>query len=134
MIELLVQSLFKFKYRVFISLKANNYINLPINNKITSANLINAKEFKFITIRDSLLTTLDINGLNQLANLNLQQNTLTQESIDNILVTFNNFNTIGTAGGTIDLSNQNPPTAPSATGLAAKTALESRNWIVLVDP
>lgn len=119
-------------YRIF-----NNYINLPINNKITSANLINAKEFFFIIIRDSLLTTLDINGLNKLVDINLQQNILTQESIDNILVTFNNFNTtyeIGTDGGTIDLSNQNPPTAPSVIGLAAKVALESRNWTVLVDP
>lgn len=115
----------------------NNYINLPINNKITNVNLNNAKKFKFITIRDSLLTILDINGLDKLVNLELQQNTLTQESIDNILVTYNNFNTtyqIGTDGGTIDLSNQNPPTVPSATGLAAKTSLEYRNWTVIVDP
>lgn len=115
----------------------NNYDNASVIDKITNANLINATNFKFITIRDSLLTTLDINGLNVLANIDLQQNSLTQESIDNILVTFNNFNTtyeIGSDGGTIDLSSQNPLTAPSAIGLAAKTALESRNWTVLVDP
>ncbi len=115
----------------------NNYFSVPVVNKIKSVKITNMKSLKFLTIYDSLLTNLDITGLEQLVEMNVQQNTLPQDSIDNILITFNNFNTtfeIGTAEGTIDLSNQNPPTPPSASGLVAKAKLESRNWTVIVDP
>ena len=115
----------------------SNYFSAPVVNKIKSVKINNMKILKVLTIYDSLLTNLTITGLKQLVEMNIQQNTLTQESIDNILITFNNFNTtyeIGTDGGTIDLSNQNPPSPPSASGLAAKAELESRNWTVIVDP
>jgi hypothetical protein len=115
-----------------------NYIDelAPINNKVTNAVVTNLTNMLFITIKDSLLTTLNIEGSKELVNLDLHGNELTQDGIDNILTTFNNFNTtfqIGTDGGTINLSNQNPPTSPGPSGIAAKAELESRNWTVLVD-
>jgi hypothetical protein len=115
-----------------------NYIDelAPINNKVTTAVVNNLKILKFITIKDSLLTTLNIEGSTILVNLDLHGNNLTQEGIDTILTTFNNFNTtfqIGTDGGTIDLSGQNPPTSPGPPGIAAQIELASRNWTVLVD-
>ncbi len=115
----------------------SNYFDEPVVNKITSMTFIKMQKLKFLTIRDSLLTDLNLNDSKEIVNIDLQYNTLTQESVDNILVSLNNFNTtyeIGTNGGTIDLSNQNPPMAPSAAGLAAKADLESRNWTVIVDP
>jgi hypothetical protein len=116
-----------------------NYIDelAPINNKVTNAVVTNLTNMLFITIKDSLLTTLNIEGSKKLANLDLHGNELTQDGIDNILTTFNNFNTtfeIGTDGGTIDLSGQNPATPLGPSGTAAKDELEERNWTVLVDP
>jgi hypothetical protein len=119
-----------------------NYIDpdippLSITNKVTNAMVKNLKKMLEISILDSLLTNLNIEGSTILRKIELQGNTLTQEGIDNILTTFNNFNTtygIGTDGGTIDLSNQNPPTSPGPSGIAAKNELESRNWTVITDP
>jgi hypothetical protein len=51
---------------------------------------------------------------------------LSQTSVDNILVS---INTAGTSGGTLTL-NGGTSSAPSATGLAAKSALEGRGWTV----
>ncbi|XWN29982.1 MAG: hypothetical protein ROR55_21170 [Devosia sp.] len=54
---------------------------------------------------------------------------LSQQSVDNVLISFNNA---GTSGGTLGLhGGTNSP--PSAAGLAAKAALESRGWTVLVN-
>jgi hypothetical protein len=114
-----------------------NYIDefAPINNKVTNAIFTNLQEIDILIIKDSLLTTLNIEGSTSLNNLELQGNTLTQEGIDNILTTFNNFGSTFTFGdgGIIDLSNQNPPMSPGPSGIAAKAGLESRGWTVKTD-
>lgn len=51
---------------------------------------------------------------------------LTQESVDNILVSINNA---GTSDGTLDIDG-GTSAAPSAIGLAAKSELEGRGWTV----
>lgn len=51
---------------------------------------------------------------------------LSQTSVDNILVSINNA---GTSNGTLNMTGGTSAT-PSATGLAAKTALQSRGWTV----
>jgi hypothetical protein len=49
-------------------------------------------------------------------------------------IIFNNEFIPPSVGGTIDLSNQDPPTSPGPSGTAAKDELEIRGWTVLVDP
>ena len=51
---------------------------------------------------------------------------LSQASVDNILVS---INAAGTSGGTLDI-NGGTSAAPSATGAAAKSALQARGWTV----
>ena len=128
-----------------ISLIGNYNINQPlpvsIDNKITNADFSKVKETPIyvISFYDSLLTNLDISGLNKLSGLNLIKNKLTTESVNIILTTFNSFNTThypGTDYGTIDLSNQNPSAPPSSgppDGITAKANLISRGWTVNTD-
>jgi hypothetical protein len=114
---------------------------ISITNKITNADfsgMIGQLLYK-IEIYDGLLTTLDITGLDSLVGLNLAKNTLSVNSVNTILSTFNSFNTtfIPPADfGTINVSQQNPSAPPSSgppDGITAKSDLESRGWTVIVD-
>jgi hypothetical protein len=122
----------------------SNYDNsqplpISIDNKITDADFTKMKEIYVISFYDSLLTSLDIIGLTKLVGLNLNKNTLTVESVNTILSTFNSFDTtfIPPADfGVIDLSNQNPSAPPSLgppNGITAKSNLISRGWTVNTD-
>jgi hypothetical protein len=112
---------------------------ISIDNKITDADFTKLKEIYVISIYDSLLTSLDITGLVKLVGLDLNKNTLTVESVNTILSTFNSFDKtfIPPADfGVIDLSNQNPSAPPSVgppNGITAKSNLISRGWTVNTD-
>lgn len=70
------------------------------------------------------LTSLDLTGCEGVGYLDLQNNSLTQASVDAILTKFNSFNT---SGGTINLLGN---ATPSAAGVSAKAALQARGWAV----
>ena len=114
-------------------------IPVSMDNKITNADLTKMKNIYVITFYDSLLTSLNITGLVNLVGLDLTKNTLTIESVNTILSTFDSFDTtfIPPADfGVIDLSDQNPSAPPSSgppDGIAAKANLISRGWIVNTD-
>jgi hypothetical protein len=112
---------------------------ISIDNKITNADFSKMKDIYVISFYDSLLTSLNITGLTKLAGLNLNKNTLTVESVNTILSTFDSFDTTFTPPadyGIIDLSNQNPSAPPSSgppNGITAKANLISRGWTVQTD-
>jgi hypothetical protein len=114
-------------------------IPVSMDNKITNADLTKMKNIYVITFYDSLLTSLNITGLVNLVGLDLTKNTLTIESVNTILSTFDSFDTtfIPPADfGVIDLSDQNPSAPPSSgppDGITAKANLVSRGWIVNTD-
>lgn len=114
---------------------------ISVTNKIINADfsgMVGQILYK-IGIYDGLLTNLDITGLNNLAELNLIKNTLSVNSVNTILSTFNSFNTTivpPSDFGTIDVSQQNPSAPPSSgppDGITAKSEMESRGWIVVTD-
>jgi hypothetical protein len=133
----------KFTNAKGITIVSNYNINdpLPISiaNKITNADFTKKKNMYFISFYDSLLSSLDISRLSTLAGLNLNKNTLTVESVNTILSTFDSFNTtyIPPADyGVINLSNQNPSAPPSSgppNGITSKANLISRGWTVNTD-
>jgi hypothetical protein len=126
-----------------INVISNYDINQPlpisIDNKITDTDFTKMKDIYVISFYDSLLTSLDITGLTKLAGLNLNKNTLTVESVNTILSTFDSFDTTFTPPadyGIVDLSNQNPAAPPSVgppNGITSKANLISRGWTVNTD-
>lgn len=114
-------------------------VPVSMDNKITNADLTKMKNIYIITFYDSLLTSLNITGLTKLVGLDLTKNTLTVESVNIILSTFDSFNTTFVPPsdyGVIDLSNQNPSAPPSSgppDGITAKSNLISRGWTVNTD-
>jgi hypothetical protein len=111
-----------------------SFPEIPIN-KIKSVTINKLTNLEYLGFLYTNLTSLDISGLNKLTKLVVNNAKLSTEAVNNILVTFNNFETmspIGDAG--IVLNQQNPPAAPSGVGLTAKTELQARNWNVITDP
>lgn len=112
---------------------------ISIDNKITNADFSKMKDIVEIFLYDSLLTSFDISGLTKLAGLSLSKNTLTVESVNTILSTFDSFNTSFVPPqdfGVINLSNQIPSAPPSSgppDGITAKANLISRGWTVQTD-
>jgi hypothetical protein len=98
-------------------------------NKIKNCNFTQLTQLKYLILYDTLIETLDISTLNQLQNLLVAKGTLTQESVNNILIDFNSFGTspFSFESGII-LALQ---AAPSPVGLTAKQSLIDRKWNVV---
>jgi hypothetical protein len=102
-------------------------------NKITSFNVIKLKNLNILGILGSLLTSANVSGLTKLEFINFAENTLSTNSINEILNTVDSFNT---SNYTLILLNQNPLASPSSgppDGITAKANLISRGWTVNTD-
>jgi hypothetical protein len=77
----------------------------------------------------SVLTHINITGCANLFDVDLTDNTLTEASIDHVLISLDNY---GLSNGYLYL-NFGTNAVPSAAGLAAKTSLEGKGWIVQVN-
>ena len=98
-------------------------------NKVKNVYLTEFTNLKALVLYDTLLTSINISTLNKLQNLGIAKGVLTTEAINNILTTFNSFNTIpGIGDPGIVLALQ---TAPTGEGLVAKQALIDRGWNVI---
>jgi hypothetical protein len=102
-------------------------------SSLTSFPLIdisNGTNFNFAWNNCTSLTSFPLNFFDNCLATNFSDafdlTNLSQASIDGILVSINSN---GTSNGTF---NQSGGSAPSATGLAAKTSLEGRGWTVIV--
>jgi len=98
-------------------------------NKIKNVYLTEFTNLKALILYDTLLTSINISTLNKLQNLAVAKGVLTTEAVNNILVTFNSFNTspLSIESGIV-LALQ---TAPTGEGLVAKQALLDREWNVV---
>jgi hypothetical protein len=98
-------------------------------NKIKNVNLTEFTNLKALILYDTLLSSINISNLNKLQNLAIAKGVLTTNSVNNILITFNSFNTTpGTGDLGVVLALQ---TAPTEEGLVAKQALIDRGWTVV---
>lgn len=79
---------------------------------------------------NTILTHINITGSVSLNDVQLNNNALTEASVDHVLVTLDQN---GLSNGNVDLSGGTNAT-PSAIGLAAKTSLEGKGWTVTINP
>jgi len=77
----------------------------------------------------SVLTHINITGCSNLLDVDLPDNALTEASIDHVLISLDNY---GLSNGFVYLAG-GTNSIPSAAGLAAKTSLEGKGWIVQVN-
>jgi Leucine-rich repeat (LRR) protein len=98
--------------------------------KITSItglqNLINLQTF---IADNNSLTTVDLSGLTNLTYVNLQNNDLTETSVNNILQWLDGN---GELNGNVDLSG-GTSAVPSGAGITAKDNLLAKGWSVNVN-
>ena len=101
-----------------------------IVGSINLSSLVSLRGFDLST--NTAMTEVIISSTQSLGDghdVNLYGCALTQQSVDNILVTLSNN---GVSNGYVDLSS-GTNAIPSATGLAAKTTLEANGWFVQVN-
>ena len=79
---------------------------------------------------DTGLQHINITGCVNLDDVELQDNALTQASVDHVLITLDNN---GLSNGFLDLSGGTNAT-PSALGLAAEASLVIKGWDVFINP
>jgi hypothetical protein len=77
----------------------------------------------------SVLTHINITGCANLLDIDLSSNSLTEASVDHVLISLDNY---GLSNGYLVLSG-GTNAIPSAAGLAAKTSLEGKGWYVAVN-
>lgn len=120
------------------------------NCSLTSINVSNNTALTYLGLSGNNLTGVNLTGLNSLQEVTLAfnnissavsfpysikkvdigSNHLTKAAVDAILVQLNSF---GTSNGTVYCGFNTPATPPTATGLAARAALQSRGWSTLTD-
>lgn len=77
----------------------------------------------------SVLTHINITGCSNLLDVDLDSSSLTEASIDHVLISLDNY---GLSNGYLYLAG-GTNSIPSAAGLAAKTSLEGKGWFVSVN-
>jgi len=93
--------------------------------------LINTNEsvFHFDT-QYQKITSFDIGANDLMSYISLPNNSLSSESVNNILIILDNN---GLSNGTLKLNGQAPSASPSGAGLTAKNNLIAKGWIVITD-
>lgn len=107
---------------VFIKAYKNQYSSIDLRGALT-----NIYFYGSVDVSQNTLTSVDISGCIQIKHLDLSFNKLDSETIDHVLKQVDGF---GTFYGTIDLTQNRPPTA---SGLIHIANLEKRGWKVNTD-